>query len=62
MGNVIIDYLEERGKTSKGEEIAINLLEMGMDSLDIIKATGISAERLLEIRDSLRINKVAATG
>ena len=56
-GNVIIKVIEEigekRGVERTQEETAKNLLDMGLDVLDIIKATGISAERLAGIRDSL---------
>ena len=48
-GNVFIEYFKEE----EAERIALNMLSMGMDSLDIIKATGISVERLLELRDSM---------
>ena len=65
MGNVIIEYFEkrgiehgmergiERGAERCQEEIAKNLLFMGMDALEIIKATDISAERLIEIRNNI---------
>ena len=58
MGNIIIETAEKmgekRGEKRKMEETAQNLILMGFDSLDIIKATGISIERLAEIREALR--------
>ena len=54
MGNVIIEYFEEqgekRGAERQKEEIAKNMLAKGMDVLDIIEVTGLSVERMREIR------------
>ena len=58
MGNVIIEFFEERGERRgierTQEETAKRLVAMGLDSLDIMKATDISAERLSQIRKALR--------
>lgn len=56
MGNIILEAVEEYG-IKKGEEksrieIAQKMLNLGIDMLDIIEATGLSAERLREIRDT----------
>jgi len=60
MGNVIFEYLEERGEKRNQEETARRMLDMGLDPLDIIKATGIAPERLREIRESVRGGEVLA--
>ena len=52
-GNVILDYAENRGAEREREETARRMLDMGMDLLDIIKATNISADRLREIRENI---------
>jgi hypothetical protein len=49
MGNVIIEYFEERAIAKNSEETAKKMLAKGYDLLDIIELTGISAERLREI-------------
>ena len=54
LGNIIIETAEKIGEKRKMEETAYNLIIMGFDSLDIIKATGISIERLAEIREAIR--------
>jgi len=41
---------EERGKERSKEEIAKKLLALGIDNLDIVEATGISPERIREMR------------
>ena len=61
MGNVIFEYLEERGEKRNQEATAHRMLDRGLDPLDIIKATGIDAERLREIRESVRGDKMLAT-
>ena len=53
-GNVILDYAENRGAEREKEETARRMLADRVDPLDIIKYTGISAERLSELRNSLR--------
>ena len=58
MGNAFIEYFEERGEKRgiklgeerRQEEIAEKLLALGIDILDIIEATGISPERIREMR------------
>jgi hypothetical protein len=60
MGNVIIEVAEGWGREQKTEEIARKMLLMGMDALDIIEATGISSERLRELRDIIRNESVLA--
>ena len=50
MGNVIIEYFEERGEKRRQEEIAEKLLALGIDTMDIIEATGVSPERIREMR------------
>jgi len=54
MGNVVFEYLEERGEKRKQEEIAKKMLSDGFDVLDIIRYTGIDATRLNQLRESLR--------
>jgi hypothetical protein len=62
MGNVIIEVFEEigekRGAERREEEIARKMLSMGMDTLDIIEATGLSTERIRKMRESLRSEAV----
>ena len=60
MDNVFIEYFEGRGRMSEKEETARRMLDMGLDPLDIIKATGINAERLREIRESVHVDRVSA--
>ena len=62
MGNVFAQVFEDIGRENEKENIATKMLDNGMDPLDIIKFTGITPERLLEIRESLRSSRVAATG
>ena len=56
MGNIILETVEEygrkKGKEEEKVEIARKMLNLGIDMLDIIEATGLSAERLREIRDT----------
>lgn len=52
-GNKIFEYLEERAAERREEEILRNLIVEGLDSPAIIKATGVSEERLRVIRASL---------
>ena len=54
MRNVIIEYAEELAEKRKMEEIVQNMLANDCDPLDIIKYTGISVERLREMRDAVR--------
>jgi len=54
MGNVIFEYLEERGEKRKQVEIAKKMLSMHMDVLDVIEATGLSTEEVRKMRDSMR--------
>ena len=58
MGNVIIEVAEavgeKRGAERREEEILRNLVSEGLDSPAIIKATGVSEERLQAIRESIR--------
>jgi hypothetical protein len=57
MGNVIIEYFEEigekRGAERREDEIAQKMLSKGMDVLDVIEVTGLSAERIRKMRDSI---------
>ena len=57
MGNVIFEVFEERGwkrgTEAKEEEIAKKMLAKNMDVLDIIEITGLSTERLREIRKGI---------
>ena len=57
MGNVVIEYFEERGKERGKEEERIEIVKKMLadncDSLDIIRYTGISAERLREMRNTV---------
>ena len=62
MGNIIIETAENMG-TQRGikigterqqEESALKMLSDGLDVLDIIRYTGIDAEKLSKIRDSIR--------
>ena len=60
MGNVIIETFQELAVKHREEEIAKKLLQMGMDALDVIEVTGISIERIREIRESIRNDAVIA--
>ena len=64
MGNVFIEYFEERGKKQgvehTREETARIMLAKSMDLLDIIEITGFSAERLRELRDSVHKESASA--
>ena len=57
-GNVILDvaeeYGEKRGIERSKEEIARKMLHEDYDILDIIRLTGIDADRLHAMRESLR--------
>ena len=57
-GNVILDVAEERGEKRKQEEIALKMLIMGLDPLDVIEATGLSTERIRKMRESIRSEAV----
>ena len=57
-GNVILDVAEARGKKYLQEEIALKMLSDGFDGLDIVRCTGIDADRLLELRESVRSEAV----
>ena len=46
MGNVFIEYFEERGRLTEKEETARKMLVKGMDTLDFIEITGLSPECL----------------
>ena len=58
IGNIIIETAEKMGEKRKMEEAAQKLITMGLDSLDIVKAAGISVERLAEIRETMRAKAV----
>jgi hypothetical protein len=58
MGNVIIEVFEEYGKKQANEAAARKMIADKMDSLDIMKYTGIDAEQLLKLRDSMRVEAV----
>jgi len=60
MGNVIFEYLEERGEKRGMEEIAKKMIIRGYDSLEIVDLTGIDIERLCELRDAVRENPALA--
>jgi len=60
MGNVIFEYLEERGAERKQEEIARKMLDKNMDVLDIIDVTGLTTERIRELRENLAKERVFA--
>ena len=59
-GNVILDVAEEYGAKREKEEIARKLLSMGMDAIDVVEATGLSNERIRELRDTIRSESVYA--
>jgi len=60
VGNVFIEYFKDRGRMNEKEETARRMLGMGLDPLDIIKATGIDPERLRELREGVRGDEVLA--
>jgi hypothetical protein len=60
MGNVFIEYFEERGEKRNQEETAKRMLAKNMDILDIIEVTGLSTERIRELRESLTKEKAFA--
>ena len=53
LGNVILEVSEAMGERRKMEEIVRNMLNMNYKLSDIIKITGIEAERLIEIQEEL---------
>jgi len=63
-GNVILDvaeeYGEKRGIERNKEETARKMLSDNFDVLDIIKYTGIDAERLKELRDTINGDPIYA--
>ena len=60
MGNVIFEYLEERGEQRNQEETAKRMIAKGYDSLEIVDLTGIDIERLREIRKGVCDDMVLA--
>ena len=52
-GNVILDVAEERGAKHGAEEIARNMLLANHDVLDILRITGIDADKLHEMRKTM---------
>ena len=58
--NVILRVAENHGAAREKEETVRRMLAMGLDPLDIIAATGISAERLREMRESVRSERIPA--
>ena len=59
-GNVILDVAEEYGAKREKEEIARKLLSMGMDAIDVVEVTGLSNERIRELRDTIRSESIYA--
>jgi len=63
MGNVVIEVFEElgreEGRKKEKEDIARKMLVKDMDVLDVIDVTGLSTERVREIRDAVRVNPVS---
>ena len=53
-GNVILEVAERYGAERNKEETARKMLAKNMDILDIIEITGLSPERIREIRNTLR--------
>jgi len=58
MGNIILETVEEygekRGRMNEKEETAHKMISKGYDSLEIIELTGLSVERVREIREAMR--------
>ena len=54
MGNIFIEYFEERGAEREKEKTARKMLSKGMDILDIIEVTGLTTEQVREVRDTVR--------
>ena len=58
MGNIIIDVAEKRGEirgeNRVKEETAIKMISKGYDSLEIVELTGLSIERVGELRSDMR--------
>ena len=54
MGNIILETVEEYGRERKAEETAQKMVSKGYDSLEIIDLTGLSVERVREIREAMR--------
>ena len=65
MGNVIIEFFEERGERRgierTQEEIAVKMLQDNCDLLDIIRYTGIDAEHLNKLRSAMRSESAAVS-
>ena len=59
-GNVILDYAENRGAERRAEEIAGKMLTKHMDVLDIIEVTGLSVEKIREIRKEMPRDTILA--
>ena len=55
MGNVIIEVFEERGRNAEKEETAKKMIAKGYDSIEIIELTGLSLDRVGELRSSTRL-------
>jgi len=64
MGNIILEVAESvgerRGRVSQKEETARKMLLDNLDVLDIIKYTGIDAERLKELRNVINDEPASA--
>ena len=60
MGNVIIEVFEERGRKAEKEETAKKMIAKGYDSIEIIELTGLSLERVGELRSSTRLEAAPA--
>lgn len=45
-----LDNIEKNAMEKKAKEVAINAIEMGMDNEVIIKLTGLTEEKINEIR------------
>ena len=58
--NVILKVAENHGANREKEETVKRMLVMGLDPLDIIAATGISAERLREMRENMKNETIPA--
>jgi predicted transposase YdaD len=48
------EELIEKGKMEKALEAAINFLKMGLSVEQVAKGTGLTAERIQEIKDSIK--------
>jgi len=58
--NVILKVAEKFGAEQEKEEIAIKMLAKNVDLLDVIEFTGLSIDRIRELRQNVHGNAILA--